>query len=82
MTIPEIAVLGAAGYVAWKNRDKIRDFLEERGIDVPDVLTKDLGELVQSGLGFLGNQYATETETASQGGTRTRGKRSKNYHDA
>ena len=27
MTVAELAVIGAAGYVVWKNRDKIQDFL-------------------------------------------------------
>jgi hypothetical protein len=56
ISIPEVAILGAAGYVLWKNRSKIAKLLETNGIEVPVLLNGDFSEVVQSGISLLGNK--------------------------
>lgn len=56
ISLPEIAVLGAAGYVLWKNREKIETFLTDNGIEVPAILSGDMSNLVQTGANLLANK--------------------------
>ena len=78
ISLPEVALLGAAGVVVWRNREKIRDFLETRGIDVPAVFTKDLSEIIQSGVNMASGGAAEETSASSNRGSKKR----KDFHDA
>ena len=65
ITLPEIAVLGAAGFVVWKNREKIQSLLEEHGISVPSFLSGDLSELIQSGVSAIANREQSASSRAS-----------------
>jgi hypothetical protein len=56
ISLPEIAVLGAAGFVLWKNRSKIQSLLEQNGIAVPSILSGDFSELLQKGATAMGGQ--------------------------
>jgi hypothetical protein len=64
ISLPEIAVLGAAGFVLWKNREKISTLLEDNGINVPSFLNSDISDLIQSGVSMLGNQATSKNTTA------------------
>ena len=56
ITVVEIALLGAAGVVVWKNRAKIQKLLEKNGISASRLLSGDLSELIQTGAKFFGNK--------------------------
>jgi hypothetical protein len=56
ISLPEIAILGAAGFVLWKNRSKIQSLLEQNGIAVPTILSGDFSELLQKGATAMGGQ--------------------------
>lgn len=47
----EVAILGAAGFVMWKNRDKIQSYLESRGIDLSSIVSDKLGAFLQANKG-------------------------------
>ena len=53
IAIAEIAVLGAAGYVLWKNRTQIESLLEKGGVQVPSILKADMNELVATSAAFI-----------------------------
>jgi hypothetical protein len=53
ISLPELAVLGAAGFVVWKNREKIVGLLEDNGITAPSILSGNVSELVQSGISMI-----------------------------
>jgi len=65
ISLPEIAVLGAAGFVLWKNRAKISSLLENNGINVPTFLNSDLTDIIQSGVSMIENR-GTSPETTSR----------------
>jgi hypothetical protein len=73
VSLVEIAVLGAAGYVVWKNRDKISNLLEENGMSSPAFLTADFSDLLRSGASAIGVGAATSFAKSSS--TSTRGSR-------
>ena len=52
ITVAEIAVIGAAGFVLWKNREKIQDFLEDKGVDLSSF-KGDIGDWIQRGVDFV-----------------------------
>lgn len=43
-TFIEIALVGAAGFVLWKNRERIQHYLDERGIDIPGTFSEKMGQ--------------------------------------
>jgi hypothetical protein len=53
ISLPEIAILGAAGYVLWRNRKKIETFLNDNGIDTPSFMSGDVNDLLQTGANLL-----------------------------
>ena len=55
-SVPEIAVLGAAGFVVWKNRERILSLLEQNGIEVPEVFSGNISNLIQTGVEMLNNK--------------------------
>ena len=48
-TFIEIALVGAAGYVLWKNKDKIQAYLDEKGIDIPGTVSEKFSQWFGSG---------------------------------
>ena len=70
ISLPEIAILGAAGFVLWRNRDKIVSFLEENGIDSPSFLSADLSDLIRQGAGAAIASSGSNTPSVS--GSRSR----------
>jgi hypothetical protein len=80
ISLPEIAVLGAAGFVLWRNRSKIQSLLEDNGINVPSIFSADLPELIQSGVSLISGDKDVSGRGAS---TRAPGsRRSSAQHDA
>ena len=65
ISLPEIAILGAAGFVLWKNRSKIQAFLENNGINVPTFLSGDLSQLVQTGASAIHNRGENTPATSN-----------------
>ena len=53
IAIAELAILGAAGYVLWKNKEQIQILLEKGGVEVPSIMKADMNELVATGASFL-----------------------------
>jgi hypothetical protein len=43
-TFIEVALVGAAGFVLWKNREKIQAYLDEKGIDIPGAVSEKFGQ--------------------------------------
>jgi hypothetical protein len=78
ISLPEIAVLGAAGFVLWKNRSKIQALLEKNGIEVPSVFTGDFSELLQKGATAMGAQG----EKSDRSHSSSEGRSSVRRHDA
>ena len=48
-TFIEVALVGAAGFVLWKNREKIQAYLDEKGIDIPGAVSAKFGQWFGSG---------------------------------
>jgi hypothetical protein len=70
ISIVEIAVLGAAGFVLWKNREKISSLLEDNGITAPAILSSDLSEIIQSGVSMIGNRFGETAKTGTTSSSR------------
>ena len=66
ISLPEIAVLAAAGFVVWKNRAKISNFLEDNGVGAPSFLNYDLAEIIQSGASLIDTKSPKGKKTAYQ----------------
>ena len=66
ISIAEIAVLGAAGFVLWKNRSKISALLEENGIAVPSFLNSDISEIIQSGVSMMSDRDDSSPSSSSR----------------
>jgi len=83
ISLPEIAVLGAAGFVLWKNREKVQTFLQDNGIETPSFLSGDLTNLIQSGVSMIGNKGGQSQGSQDRGQDRgqTSGSSSRK-HDA
>jgi len=64
ISIPEVALLGVAGYVLWRNREKIQSLLEDNNIDVPSFLSADFSELIQSGASLIGEKTQKRSRSA------------------
>ena len=60
ISIPEIAILGAAGYVLWRNREKIESFLNDKGIETPAFMSGDVNDLLQTGVNLLSGNSKTK----------------------
>ena len=82
ISLPEIAVLAAAGYVVFRNREKIGNFLNENGIEVPTFLTGDMSDLVQSGANLLAGKTDNERATRSSAKNRRSTSYASDFHDA
>ena len=63
ISLPELAVLGAAGFVIWKNRTKIGEILEENGITSPAILSGDFSDVIQSGVSMFSGKKDDATST-------------------
>jgi hypothetical protein len=67
ISLAEVAVLGAAGFVLWRNRAKIQTLLEDNNINVPSFLSSDLSDLIQSGVSLIANKESkSSTATSSR----------------
>lgn len=64
ISILEVALMGAAGFVLWKNREKVKTILTDNGIEVPSFLSSDLNELIQSGVSLMGSKNASDRTTS------------------
>ena len=49
MNLAEIAILGAAGFVLWSNREKIKGILEENGITAGSFLPTQITDWLRQG---------------------------------
>jgi hypothetical protein len=65
ISLVEMAVLGAAGFVVWKNREKIKDLLESSGLNVPSFLSSDLTDLIQSGVSIVSGKELIKNSSSS-----------------
>ncbi len=66
IAIGELAVLGAAGYVLWKNKDQIQNLLEKGGVQVPSIMKADMNELIATGAAFLAKSKRAIAEEVSE----------------
>ncbi len=60
ITLPEIAILGAAGFVLWKNRGRIKTLLEENGITPSSFLPSQVNEWLKTGADLLSEEPREE----------------------
>ena len=61
ISLPELAVLGAAGFVIWKNRSQIEAILKKGGLEMPSMLTGDMNELIASSAAFIAKSKKSAT---------------------